>query len=207
LELPLLATNWEGFGAMVHFFVAIARFMAKFVSMTEGLIHIYTGEGKGKTTSSVGLAVRSLGHGRKVVYAYFHKIPENYGYNEINMLKKLGAQIFGYAKGHPYFNPEITNEHLQEDARRGLKELQQLWSNEHIDLMILDEVIIAVRDGFLDEQLLLDFLDAKPSHLELVITGRAATEAMMERADYVSEIMKRKHPFDRKIMAREAVEY
>ncbi|MFY9152365.1 MAG: cob(I)yrinic acid a,c-diamide adenosyltransferase, partial [Prolixibacteraceae bacterium] len=78
--------------------------------MKTGLIHIYTGEGKGKTTASVGLAVRALGHGLKVCYAHFNKRPELYGYNEIQSLQKLGATILGFTEGHWSFNPKVTRE-------------------------------------------------------------------------------------------------
>ena len=175
--------------------------------MDKGLVHIYTGDGKGKTTSSVGLATRALGHGRKVLYVYFHKIPEKYGYNEIDSLAKLGATIRGVAKGHPFCDSDLSVDELSKEAVSGLEEIAKMIEQDEYDLLVLDESVVSVRDNFLPEDKLLDFIDSKPERLELVMTGRGATEAMIAKADYVSNITKVKHPYDRKISAREGVEF
>lgn len=173
----------------------------------KGLVHIYTGDGKGKTTSAVGLTLRSLGHGLKVCYAYFHKQPEKYGYTEINMLEKLGAAIYGFAKGHPFCDKNIHAEDLKTQAPEGLSFLSSLIHSMHFDLLIMDEIIISVRDGYLPEDMLLDFIRNKPADLELVITGRGATPEMMELADYVSNVTKIKHPYDNSIPCRKGIEF
>ncbi len=172
-----------------------------------GLIHIYTGDGKGKTTAAAGLGLRALGHGLKVCYAYFHKQPEKYGYTEIKNLEKLGAVIYGFAKGHPFCDRSIKAENLMMEAPEGLSFLKNLIQKELFDMLIMDEVIISVRDGYLPEEQLLEFIRNKPENLELVMTGREATLAMVEMADYVSHITKIKHPYDRKIFSREGIEY
>ena len=173
-----------------------------------GLIHIYTGEGKGKTTASVGLAVRALGHGLKVCYAHFNKRPELYGYNEIQSLQKLGATILGFTEGHWSFNPKVTRESNREDVKNGLIQLAGFIQGEDLDLLILDEILISVRDGILAEDELLEFIAQKPAKLELVLTGRGgASDGLIEVADYVSYIQKVKHPFDRKIYSREGIEF
>lgn len=172
-----------------------------------GLIHIYTGEGKGKTTSAVGLAVRALGHGMKVCYVHFNKRPELYGYNEIQSLRKLGATVIGYTEGHWSFNPKVTRESSRKDVLLGLHELSQFIRVEHPDLLILDEIIISVRDQVISEAELIDFASNKPEDMELVMTGRSASQGLIEIADYVSNIQKVKHPFDRKIYSREGIEY
>jgi len=173
----------------------------------KGLIHIYTGDGKGKTTSAVGLGVRALGHNMNVCYAYFHKQPEKYGYTEIKSLEKLGATIFGFAKGHPFCDGSIIPEELKQQAPEGLAFLQKLVANKYFDMLIMDEIVISVRDGYLPEEQLIDFVKNKPSHLELVMTGRGATARLIELADYVSNITKVKHPYDNKITSREGIEY
>lgn len=173
----------------------------------KGLVHIYTGDGKGKTTSAVGLAVRSLGHGLKVCYAYFHKQPEKYGYTEINMLQKLGATIYGFAKGHPFCDKNIFAENLKAEAPEGLSFLNSIIHSMHFDLLIMDEIIISVRDGYLPEDMLLDFIRNKPADLELVLTGRGATPQLMELADYVSTVTKIKHPYDNSIPCRKGIEF
>jgi cob(I)alamin adenosyltransferase len=175
--------------------------------MQTGLIHIYTGDGKGKTTAAAGLAMRALGHGLKVCYAYFHKQPEKYGYTEIKSLEKLGATVFGFAKGHPFCDSTIKSENLVLQAPEWLKFLQELVAAEHFDMLIMDEVVISVRDGYLPEEILLGFIRTKPVHLELVMTGRDATPALIELADYVSHVTKIKHPYDHKILSREGVEF
>ncbi len=172
-----------------------------------GLIHIYTGEGKGKTTASVGLAVRALGHGMKVCYTHFNKQPELYGYNEIQSLQKLGATILGFTKGHWSFNPKVTPESSRKDIKNGLAELSEFIRRETPDLLILDEILISVCDGVLDEAELLEFIAQKPGHLEMVLTGRGASDQLIEVADYVSYIQKVKHPFDREIYSRQGIEF
>lgn len=172
-----------------------------------GLIHIYTGEGKGKTTAAVGLAVRALGHGMKVCYAHFNKQPELYGYNEIQNLQKLGATILGYTNGHWSFNRSVTHENSRNDVQNGLLALSEFIRNENPDLLIMDEILISVRDGVLEENELISFIDQKPEHLELVMTGRGASDGLIEKADYVSCIQKIKHPYDQKIYSRKGIEY
>jgi cob(I)alamin adenosyltransferase len=174
---------------------------------TTGLVHIYTGEGKGKTTSAVGLCLRALGHGLKVCYTYFHKQPEKYGYTEIKNLEKLGATVYGFAKGHPFCDSTIKSGDLLVQAPAGIDFLKSLIQTEHFDLMVLDEIIISVRDGYLPEKTLLDFVLLKPADMELVLTGRGATPGMIELADYVSRIEKVKHPYDCKITSRKGIEY
>ena len=88
-----------------------------------------------------------------------------------------------------------------------LQTIQEKLASEHYDMLILDEILISVRDQYLDEQLLLDFIQSKPAGMELVMTGRAATEKVMELTDYVTFCKKLKHPYDRKIRSRKGVEY
>ncbi|MFY9152143.1 MAG: cob(I)yrinic acid a,c-diamide adenosyltransferase [Prolixibacteraceae bacterium] len=175
--------------------------------MKNGLIHIYTGEGKGKTTAAVGFAVRALGHGMKVCYAHFNKRPELYGYNEIQSLQKLGAIVLGFTEGHWSFNPKVTRESSREDVKNGLIQLAGFIHGKSLDLLILDEILISIRDGVLEEAELLEFIAKKPAKLELVLTGRGATDGLIEVADYVSYIQKVKHPYDRKIYSREGIEF
>ncbi len=173
----------------------------------KGLIHIYTGDGKGKTTAAVGLAIRALGHGFRVCYAHFHKRPELYGYNEIQSLEKLGATIFGFTGGHPFCNKTLTREQLQREVREGLQFLSGYLTENEPDLLIMDEILISVRDGYLAEEELLDFISHKPEHTELVMTGRGATDKLIARADYVSHVSKVKHPYDQDIPSREGIEF
>ena len=172
-----------------------------------GLIHVYTGDGKGKTTSAIGLATRALGHGQRVCYCSFHKEPEKYGYNEMQSLKKLGANVLNFAKGHPHLNKSLDENVIREQTHQAVRYVKETLFREGYNLMILDEINISVRDNYLEEELLIDLIKSKPENLELVLTGRGATEAVIDLADYVSKIHKIKHPYDRKIRSREGIEY
>lgn len=175
--------------------------------MKTGLIHIYTGDGKGKTTSSIGLAVRALSHGKQVCYTYFNKNPFKYGLTEIEGLKKLGATIIGLTDEHPSFNSSITNEEHQLKTQTGLETLSKYIQTNPVDMLIMDEILISVRDGFLTEESLIHFIQNKPTAMELVMTGRGATNRLIEMADYVSRIEKIKHPMDNGTASREGVEF
>lgn len=174
---------------------------------TTGLIHIYTGDGKGKTTSAIGLATRALGGGMKVCYVSFHKRPELFGYTEMDSLRTLGAKVINLAKGHPHLDSSIKRETMETEVNEGLLMLKELIKNEEFDLLILDEILISVRDHYIGEDLLIDFVRNKPQFLELVMTGRGATPALIDLADYVSYVEKLKHPFDRSIQSRKGIEY
>ncbi len=175
--------------------------------MSLGLIHIYTGTGKGKTTSAVGLATRALGRGLKLCYVSFHKRPEKYGYGEMNILRQCGATVLNRAKGHPALDKSIDPIVNSQEVYAALDELEELIKKEEFDMLIMDEIIISVRDNYITEERLLDFIARKPEQMELIMTGRGATEALKARANYVSEINKVKHPFDEGIFSREGVEY
>jgi cob(I)alamin adenosyltransferase len=173
----------------------------------KGLIHIYTGDGKGKTTAAIGLATRALGHDMKVCYCSFHKDPEKYGYTEMKSLRNLGAKVYNFAKGHPHLNNSLDGNIIAKETREAVSALPKILEDGHFDLLIMDEILISIRDGYLDEETLLEFIRNKPCELELVMTGRDATQPVIELADYVSEVKKIKHPYDTGIYSREGIEY
>ncbi|MDR1318077.1 MAG: cob(I)yrinic acid a,c-diamide adenosyltransferase [Treponema sp.] len=168
-----------------------------------GLIHLYIGSGKGKTTAAAGLSVRAIGRGKTVVFTQFLKTHET---GEINSLEKLGAKIirgnknFGWIKD---MSAETTSL-CREDERRLLTETAQ--SSSGVGLIVLDEVLDALNAGFLDGEDIRAFIEGKDRGTELVITGRNPPEWLLEAADYVSEIKKIKHPYDRGIKARVGIE-
>jgi cob(I)alamin adenosyltransferase len=96
-----------------------------FFTNTFNMIHIYTGTGKGKTSSAVGLCARALGHGLKVCYSSFHKNTDKYGYNEINCLRKHGAEVLNFAKGHPNLDSSIDRKINAFEAKEGVKLLRE----------------------------------------------------------------------------------
>lgn len=172
-----------------------------------GLIQVYTGDGKGKTTAAVGLACRARAHNLKVCYIYFHKDPDVWGYGEMESLKRLGVDVFGFSKEHP-FCKDVGTKEVRRECLRGLEFIKKdVYQQDKYDILILDEINISLRDGFLKEEEIMEILDSKPERLELVLTGRGAGEEIIKMADLVSEIKKIKHPFDRNIERRGGIEY
>ena len=171
-----------------------------------GLIHIYTGDGKGKTTAALGLILRASGRGLKIILAQFLKGRETGELNTVRLLP--GVEVY---RGKPLtkFSFQMSEEEKAEVLQRHnafIQELAQRCAKGDIDLLVLDEVIGACNTHLLEEALLLDFLKHKPEYMEVVMTGRNPSTELLDMADYVSEICKRKHPFDKGIPAREGIE-
>ena len=173
----------------------------------KGLIQVYTGAGKGKSTAAIGQAARAAGHGFKVGFISFFKDPEVFGYGEYKSLKKLGVKTFLFAKKHPHFYKELNPDDVCRECSKGLQFIKELFRDPSWDMLILDEINIAVRDGFLKEEDVLSLLDAKPENLELILTGRGVTEKIIEKADLVSEVKEVKHPYSQGAKSREGIEY
>ena len=171
-----------------------------------GLVHIYCGEGKGKTTCSVGLSVRACGYGLHVLFMQFLKSGDS---SELKILKSLpGIDVLG-TKPIKKFSFQMTEEEKAETRRINAEqfaEMVKMLENDHYDMLVLDEVLGAIEAGLLDDQLIVNFLKNRPEQLEVVMTGRYPTEELEELADYVSRIDKVKHPYDKGIPARAGIE-
>ncbi len=174
--------------------------------MKTGLVHIYTGNGKGKTTAAVGLCIRALGYGWKVGFVTFNKNPEKYGYKELEILRKLGTHVISLTDGHPHCDPAVECQKLKQDTLTGMHSVARLVASESLQMLVLDEVLISIRDGFLDEGELIQFIRNKPPRLELILTGRGCTENLAKLADYLSNVECVSHPFSRGITSREGIE-
>lgn len=175
-----------------------------------GLIHVYAGTGKGKTTAAIGLAARAIGSGLSVCYCSFHKHPEKYGYSEMESLKRLGAHVINFAKDHPHMDENISNATIAAitaEVNKAIELLPLLLLEEHFDMLILDEIFISVRDNYLDEEKLIDFIKNKPKTTELVLTGRGATTKILSMADYITDFVCIKHPYYNNVPPRKGVEY
>ena len=175
-----------------------------------GLIHIYTGTGKGKTTAAIGLAARALGSGLSVCYCSFHKHPEKYGYTEMESLKKLDARVINFAKHHPHMDENVTDETInaiKKEVTEAINSLTTLLSAQQFDMLIMDEIFISLRDNYLDEDILIEFIKSKPEKTELVLTGRGATEKTMSLAHYITNMECVKHPYYQNIPSRKGIEY
>ena len=175
---------------------------------SNGLIHVYYGDGKGKTTAAFGLAIRAAGCGKNVVIVQFLK---NWTCGEHNSLPKIpNVKLFrGKAAGGKFVH-EMSDEEKQETKAsqdESLKKALDLIDAEQCDVLILDEVIDAHRLGVLDTSVLEELIYNKPALLELVITGHNPDERLLNHADYVTEMKKCKHPYDEGIHARQGIEY
>ena len=171
-----------------------------------GLIHIYTGDGKGKTTAAIGLSVRCAGHGNKVLFVQFLKSRPT---GELKSLPLIPGIEIIRGKETKKFTFQMNAEEKQQvlaEHTALFKQVMEKCATEKPDLLVMDEVLGACNTGVFDLELLLDFLKNKPEELEVVLTGRSPDPRLMELADYVSEICKRKHPFDKGIPARTGVE-
>lgn len=173
----------------------------------KGLVHIYTGDGKGKTTTAVGLGIRACGRGFRVLMVQFLKGADT---GEIHTLKKL-EPVFLLHRGKETtkFTWNMNEEELKEAARiqqdifkyAADAAMQGTW-----DLVIMDEILGAISAGLLNLNEVVRFVKGKPDSLELVLTGRNAPEELVELADYVSEIKAVKHPMEKGIPARKGIE-
>lgn len=178
------------------------------------MIEIYCGDGKGKTTAAAGLALRAAGNGIPVLFLQFMKEGSS---GEMKMLKILPGVKVGYPD--PFYGFSSTmNEQQKEEMRKQYKELldtalQALKNQKNADskqgvslVVVLDEVIHACNKKLLKEEALLKLLEECPDNTEVVLTGRNPSKRLLEKADYISEIEKRRHPFDRGVSARKGIE-
>ncbi|HPB68298.1 MAG TPA: cob(I)yrinic acid a,c-diamide adenosyltransferase [Candidatus Omnitrophota bacterium] len=173
----------------------------------KGLIQIYTGNGKGKTTAAIGLAVRARSHGHKVCYVYFHKNPEKWGYTEHHLLQQIGVDVFGFAKASLLCDKGVSKQELRQECLKGLEFLRAVFQKNRYDLLILDEINISLRDGFLMPDEIIGILSSRPARLEIVLTGRGVPREIIEMADLVSDIHELKHPYKNGVPRRIGIEY
>lgn len=171
-----------------------------------GYIHIYCGDGKGKTTTGMGLCTRAAGFGYKVLIYQFMKDNST---NERKVLEKVPNITFIDGLEQEKFSFQMTPE--EKSSRKEYYEKQfeyitQKAQAEGYDVLFFDELIYTIRAGLFDENLLIQYLKAKPENLEVILTGQNPSDSLIEIADYVSEIRKVKHPFDRGLPARKGIE-
>ena len=194
--------------------------------MKKGLVQVYTGNGKGKTTAAIGQAIRALGQDYKVCLIQFFKKPTS---GEIKILKNLLS-----IKLHPHLSPPPLRGRIEEGGnsytikllhplplypeeknrnflRRKMKDIlpkiSKIIESKDYDLVILDEILIALREHLLAEEEILDLLKNKPKSVEVILTGRGASKKVLEAADLVTEMKEVKHPWRRGVRARKGIEY
>ena len=170
----------------------------------KGFVHIYTGNGKGKTTASLGLALRAFGAGKKVFIAQFAKTGES---AEIQIIKERLPEITVKQYGLDHF---IVGDPGDDDitvAKQGLAEVSDVVASGKYDLIILDEINIALYYNLIKLRDVKELILNRPSKIEMVLTGRNAEEELIELADLVTEMREIKHYYSKGVAARKGIEY
>lgn len=175
--------------------------------MEKGLIHIYCGDGKGKTTAAMGLAIRAAGRKKRVFITQFLKSGKSGELVSIEKLKEYITFLPGKPVNKFVWNmndDEKLQAQIEHTAR--FKEINELMNIEKYDLLVLDEIIATINNGFIKLDDVIEFLRNKPESLEVVMTGRDPKEELIELANYVTEMKCIKHPFTQGIPSRVGIE-
>ena len=169
-----------------------------------GLVQVYTGNGKGKTTAALGLALRAAGHGLRTHVIQFLK---GVHYGELSALAALPAITVRQFGGAEWVHPEAVREEDRRRARQALAYAGEALAGGEYKLVILDEINVALDWRLLEVAPILDLIRTKPTGIELVLTGRNAPPEIIAAADLVSEMREVKHPFQQGILARCGIEF
>lgn len=176
--------------------------------MDRGLIIVFTGDGKGKTTSALGVALRACGHNMKVAMLQFIKGSWHYG--ELESVKKLSPnfELIPLGKGFVgIIDDKLPREEHIKAAKEALSIAMEKITSGDYRIVILDEINVAVKLNLINIEDLLDLVKAKPERLHLIITGRGADPKLIEAADLVTEMREIKHPYQKGIEAQRGIDY
>ena len=175
------------------------------VETHQGLVQVYTGDGKGKTTAALGLALRAAGHGMRTYVGQFLKGRD---YGELESVKRLSPAITieQYGLNDWVHVDRITPEQRQA-TQDGLARAREALLGGQYDIVVLDEANVALFFGLLTEEEVLAFIDSRPPHVELILTGRRAPQSILDRADLVTEMREVRHPYQQGIPARRGIEF
>ena len=173
-----------------------------------GLVIIYTGKGKGKTTAALGIALRAVGHGYKVGMIQF--IKGEWYYGELTSSKRLEPEFELVAAGKGFVGI-IDDDHPIEDhkkaARQAVELAKEKLAKRAYDILILDEINYAAKLKLISEDDILDIIASKPEDVSIVLTGNYATDAVMAKADLITEMREIKHPYQSGIKAKKGIDY
>ncbi|MGC8998496.1 MAG: cob(I)yrinic acid a,c-diamide adenosyltransferase [Candidatus Bathyarchaeia archaeon] len=173
--------------------------------LEKGLVQVYTGDGKGKTSAAFGLALRAIGRGLKVYIIQFIKGGFDYGeLYVVDKLPNLTLKAFGRGKFVTEHPPSETDVRLAEEA---FQLAEKIVKSGEYDLVILDEVNVALNLKLISIEKVLELIRSKPKHVELVLTGRYAPKEIIDVADLVTEMQEVKHPYKRGCQAREGIDF
>lgn len=171
--------------------------------MNKSFIQIYTGNGKGKTTAAIGLAVRAAGADKKVLFVQFLKTQD---FSEHKALKLLENNIHVECFGTGSYVRNTPNDSHKESARKGFIYLSDIFNGSAFEVIIIDEIFAAISTGLLSEDEVLWLLNKKPENAEVVLTGRNAPQQLIEAADLVTEMVEVKHYYHSGVPARKGIE-
>ncbi len=174
------------------------------MAIGRGTVQLYTGNGKGKTTAAIGQAVRAVGHGMRVVIIQFMK---GRPYGELAVAGMLGGLTIEQYGRDEFVDPDNPAAVDVELARKGWERAQEIIADRSVDMLILDEINVAVSFGLIPLESVKELVLSKPAGLELVLTGRYAPDELIELADTVTEMREIRHHYNRGIEAREGIEY
>ena len=174
------------------------------MSLTNGLIHVYTGNGKGKTTAAIGLGIRALGNGLKVLMIQFMKGRRYSELDALEQMKDFTVVQFGRDEFVSKKNPEKIDIDL---AQKGISYAREVLQKNLFDVVILDEINVAVDFQLIALDDVLNLLKLKPKTMELILTGRYAPPELIKHADVVSEVLEIKHPYQKGIQSRKGIDW
>ena len=172
---------------------------------TKGLVEIFTGEGKGKTSAALGVALRALGQGLRVHIVYFMK--GDFPYGEQKILSELSNVTFERFGFQHFVDPANVKSEEKEEARKALAAGRKAMLSLEYDVVILDEVNVAIAWKLIDVDDVIKLIHDKPENIELILTGRYADPKLIELADLVTDMVKVKHPYDKGILSRKGIDY
>lgn len=173
--------------------------------LRKGLVQIFTGEGKGKTTAAIGAVIRASGHGLKVYVVFFMKGDNQYG--ERNILSKMPNVDVASFGSKSFIDPANIKPEEIEQAKQALAAAREATLSGHYDLVVLDEINVAVALKLIGLDEVAQLIKDKPPNVELILTGRHADIELVKMADLVTEMLKIKHPYDAGVTARKGIEY
>ncbi len=173
--------------------------------LKRGLVQVFTGDGKGKTSAALGVVLRALGHGLRVCVVVFMK--GDYPYSEWKALSKLPNVKIARFGFRTFTDPANVKPEEIEQAKQALSAARQAMLSGKYDLVVLDEVNVAAAWKLIRPNEVVKLIKDKPPNVELILTGRYADARVIEQADLVTEMVKIKHPYDKGVLARKGIEY
>ena len=199
-------TRWaQVANLLVGKFMTILLSEGASVHLSRGLVQILTGDGKGKTSAALGAVIRTLGQGLRVYIVFFMK--GDYPYGESRILSKLSNVDMARFGLKTFCDPTNVRPEEKEQAKQALAAARKAMLSGNYDLVVLDEVNVAVTFKLVELDEVIKLVGDKPKNVELILTGRQADAKLVQLADLVTEMLKIKHPYDEGVLARMGIDY